>query len=43
MCKALERPNLIGKKLPIGGNIHTGKEIAQEISQKLKRRSILLH
>lgn len=35
MCKALERPNLIGKKLPIGGNIHTGKEISQKIEKEV--------
>lgn len=37
VCKALERPNLSGEKLPIGGNIYTGKEIAQEISQKIQK------
>jgi len=36
-CKALERPDLSGEKLPIGGNIYTGKEIAQEISQKIQK------
>ncbi len=37
VAKALNTPNLIGQTLPIGGNLYTGDEIAQIISQKIDK------
>ncbi len=37
VCKVLDIPSLSGKILPIGENIYTGKEIAQEISREIQK------
>lgn len=37
VCKALEMPSLTGQTLPIGGNVYTGKEISQIISQEINK------
>jgi len=37
VSSALEKPDLAGKELPIGGNLWTGEEIAAEIAKQLGR------